>query len=167
MATTKKTATTAGAKKAPAQKTAPKGGNKVSIKPTAQLRRADGKIKALIWRYGYQPQITLVQNKLEEWYKIIGCTTIDIVSGRINGVPVDIIVDDEGKLNENTAKQITGFFMKDGKVLDTLVGTLIITGFADEDGELTDLPEKALEKVNAYEFSQGDNKTFCIGVDLL
>ncbi len=43
-----------------------------------------------------QPQIVETEGGLAEWYRLIKCDLIDIVSRKIGGRYYDIIVDDEG-----------------------------------------------------------------------
>ena len=43
-----------------------------------------------------QPQIVETEGGLEEWYRLIKCSLIDIVSREIGGRYYDVIVDDEG-----------------------------------------------------------------------
>ena len=40
-------------------------------------------------------------NSLDDYYKLIGCRTIDIISRSIGDVRVEIVIDDEGALVEN------------------------------------------------------------------
>lgn len=43
-----------------------------------------------------QPQVVETAGGLQEWYRLIKCDLIDIVSRKIGGRYYDIIVDDEG-----------------------------------------------------------------------
>ena len=43
-----------------------------------------------------QPQVVETAGGLQEWYRLIKCDLIDIVSRKIGGRYNDIIVDDEG-----------------------------------------------------------------------
>jgi len=80
-----------------------------------------------------------IRDELSEFYRLIGCDCIDIVSRSIGGVEFDIICDDEGLFAESPRISAVDRL---GNVM--LVGSLIVTGPADEDGNLTDLtPEQA------------------------
>lgn len=71
---------------------------------------------------------------LEDYYKMIGCRCIDIVRRKIGRKTYEIICDDEGLLqNDPLISAIDNL----GNVM--LVGSMIISGLADEEGELTDL----------------------------
>lgn len=71
---------------------------------------------------------------LEDYYKLIGCRCIDIVTRRIGRKVYDIIIDDEGLLTDDP---IISAIDDLGRVM--LVGNLIICGTADAEGELRDL----------------------------
>lgn len=43
-----------------------------------------------------QPQVVETEGGLLEWYRLIKCNLIDIVSRKIGGRYYDIILDDEG-----------------------------------------------------------------------
>ena len=73
-------------------------------------------------------------DSLQDYYDLIGCGCIDIVTRKIGRKVYDIIVDDEGLLkNDPLISAIDDL----GRVM--LVGSLIVCGVADEEGELTDL----------------------------
>lgn len=118
------------------------------------------KIKVVV----FNPQtprldIVTIENKLQNYYDIIGCDFIDITRVR----DINIICDDEGlllpkKLSyvEQTTKRV-------------LVGTLIFTGVTDEDGNFTDISEEQIHYLNTFYLIQdltsnnyflynGDNK---------
>ena len=76
-------------------------------------------------------------NTLDDYYRLIGCRTIDIVSRSIGDVRVEIVLDDEGALVEHpkvSAVDIVGDV--------SLYGNLLVaSGRVTEDGELTELTE--------------------------
>ena len=79
---------------------------------------------------------------LEDYYSMIGCSCIDIVTRKIGKKYFDIIVDDNGLLkNDPIISAIDDL----GRVM--LVGSLIICGLADDEGELTDLSDKDIEYI--------------------
>jgi len=71
---------------------------------------------------------------LEDYYKMIGCRCIDIVTRKIGRKYYDIVCDDEGTFVDDPLISAIDDF---GRVM--LVGSLIICGRADSEGELTDL----------------------------
>ena len=73
-------------------------------------------------------------NELEDYYKLIDCSTVDIVRRKIGRKWFEIICDDEGTFKEDCKISAIDNF---GNVM--LVGNLIICGLADSEGELTDL----------------------------
>lgn len=81
---------------------------------------------------------------LEDYYKSIGCRTIDIANRSIAGKRYDIICDDEGLFVEDP--KISAI---DGLGQPMLVGNLIIAGEADADGNLTDLSDADIEHIQA------------------
>lgn len=75
---------------------------------------------------------------LDDFYREIGCSCIDIASLSIGGKTFDIFVDDEGLLKDDAGEHISAIAMEDGSFLPQLVGTLV---FANHDaaGNTTDL----------------------------
>lgn len=80
---------------------------------------------------------TVEANGLDDYYKIIGCRTIDIIHRRIGDVEVEIVLDDEGALVEHPKVSAIGI---DGTPM--LCGNLLVaSGRVTDDGELTELTE--------------------------
>lgn len=71
---------------------------------------------------------------LEDYYKLIGCRCIDIVTRKIGRKVYDIICDDEGTFVDDP---LISAIDDVGRVM--LVGNLIVCGLADDEGELTSL----------------------------
>ena len=74
-------------------------------------------------------------NGLDDYYRLIGCRTIDIVSRSIGDIRVEIVIDDEGALVDNpkiSAIDIDGTPMLFGNLL-------VASGRVTDDGELTEL----------------------------
>ena len=86
---------------------------------------------------------TVEANGLDDYYRLIGCRTIDIVSRTIGDVKVEIIIDDEGALVNNptiSAIDIAG--------TPVLCGNLLVaSGRVTEDGELTELTEAEIDEI--------------------
>lgn len=86
---------------------------------------------------------TVEANGLDDYYKIIGCRTIDIISRSIGDVRVEIVIDDEGALVEHpkvSAISIDGTPMLFGNLL-------VASSRVTEDGELTELTEKEVDEI--------------------
>lgn len=64
------------------------------------------------------------KNRLKEYYDILKCDTIDIVSYNIKGKKYDIIVDDEGLFKENNPPAIALIYA--GELTGYLVGNAFI-----------------------------------------
>ena len=82
-------------------------------------------------------------NDLEDYYRLIGCRTIDIVSRTIGDVKVEIVCDDEGALVNNpkvSAIDIDGTPMLFGNLL-------VASGRVTEDGELTELTKAEVKEL--------------------
>ena len=93
------------------------------------------------------------EHELEQFYGLLDCDTIDIVTDTINGKEFDLIVDDEGLLTQREPSYLTS----DGRVL---VGNILFchndgngatTGIDKEDVDLLSV-QLALnaEKLNSY-----------------
>ena len=84
-------------------------------------------------------------NGLEDYYKYIGCSVIDIVRRKIGDVTVEIVCDDEGTFVEHpkvSAIDIVG--------QPCLYGNLLVAGGEVIDGELTELTEKEIEYIKLF-----------------
>ena len=84
-------------------------------------------------------------NGLEDYYKYIGCSVIDIVRRKIGDVMVEIVCDDEGTFAEHpkvSAIDVAG--------QPCLFGNLLIAGGKVIDGELTELTEQEIEYIKGF-----------------
>lgn len=85
---------------------------------------------------------TVDADGVEEFYKLLHCTTIDIVQRIIGDRWYDIVYDDNGTFVEDP--RISAVDSK-GQIM--LVGNLLICGLADADGVLTSLSEEDIEHI--------------------
>lgn len=82
-------------------------------------------------------------NTLDDYYRLIGCRTIDIISRSIGDIRVEIVLDDEGALVENpkvSAISVDGTPMLFGNLL-------IASGRVTDDGELTELTKDEIDEI--------------------
>ena len=82
-------------------------------------------------------------NDLEDYYRLIGCRTIDIVSRSIGDVRVEIVLDDEGAIIDKpkvSAIDIDGTPMLFGNLL-------VASGRVTDDGELTELTRAEIDEI--------------------
>ena len=82
-------------------------------------------------------------NGLDDYYRLIGCRCIDIVSRTIGDVKVEIVLDDEGAIIDKpkvSAIDIDGTPMLFGNLL-------VASGRVTEDGELTELTKAEVDEV--------------------
>ena len=82
-------------------------------------------------------------NELDDYYRLIGCRTIDIVSRSIGDVRVEIVLDDEGAIIDKpkaSAIDIHGTPMLFGNLL-------VASGRVTEDGELTELTKREVDEI--------------------
>lgn len=86
------------------------------------------------------PEYIEIPDKLNEYIKLINCQYIDIIKRRINDVEFQVVLDDEGLLRENPKISAFG-------PCEEIAGNLVITGLADENGNLTDLNEDTAMKI--------------------
>ena len=80
---------------------------------------------------------------LDDYYRFIGCRTIDIISRSIGDIKVEIIIDDEGALVNNpkvSAISIDGTPMLFGNLL-------VASGRVTKDGELTELTRAEIDEI--------------------
>ena len=83
-------------------------------------------------------------NTLADYYKLIGCRTIDIVHRTIgDDIEVEIVIDDEGALVESPK---VSAISPEGT--PALYGNLLIaSGRVTDDGELTELTEAEVDEI--------------------
>lgn len=101
-----------------------------------------------------------IEDELDSFYKILNCSTIDIVVRRIGGrhkKVFDIVCDDEGLFKE---PQKISAIDNLGNV--QLVGNIFITGTADDKGNLTSLSpsdvayiKSRVQKMDTRKFPDG------------
>ena len=87
-----------------------------------------------------------INDELSEFYKIIGCDCIDIVSRDVGDRTYKVIVDDEALLKENP--QISFYDMEDQDYV--LFGNLIFCGNDVEDGNLTSITQEDAEYLSKH-----------------
>ena len=91
-----------------------------------------------------------VEYSLDSFYKLLHCSTIDIITRTVNGTPVSIICDDEAMLKDDSLLSATGKTRRDSLGDPMLAGALfIVAPEADENGDLVSLTEAARRKVLA------------------
>ena len=82
-------------------------------------------------------------NTLDDYYRLIGCDYVDIISRSIGDIRVEIVIDDEGALVKNpkvSAIDIDGTPMLYGNLL-------IASGRVTDDGELTELTDAEVDEI--------------------
>ena len=82
-------------------------------------------------------------NELDDYYRLIGCRTIDIVSRSIGDVRVEIVLDDEGAIIDKpkvSAIDIDGTPMLFGNLL-------VASSRVTDDGELTELTQEEIYEI--------------------
>lgn len=80
--------------------------------------------------------------ELEDYYKLIGCRTIETVNWEIMGRRFDIVCDEEGLFFENP--KISSI---DDKCNVMSVGNLVVCGEADDNGRLTSLYDEDVRHI--------------------
>lgn len=83
--------------------------------------------------------------ELDTFYKLVQCNTIDIVKSKVNGIDVEIIVDDEGLFVKDPILSCVRKSSEFDKFVPALYGNLLITGPADREGDLTALSDDVIE----------------------
>ena len=85
-------------------------------------------------------------NGLEDYYKYIRCSVIDIVRRKIGDLTVEIVCDDEGALCEHPKVSAVDAVFG----LPELYGNLLVAGGKVIDGNLTELTEKEIEYIKQF-----------------
>ena len=86
-----------------------------------------------------------VVDTLDTWYKELGCELIEIHNVDIGGRRFEVICDEEARL-KNERLWISGIPLGFPKA-PCIVGTIAITGAADDEGDLTTLTEDDYELI--------------------
>lgn len=86
-------------------------------------------------------------DELDALYSLLDCDMIEIHSIRINGNPkaFDVVMDEEGTFKEDPKISAIN---EDGQPM--FVGSLLVTGCADEEGELTSLTEDDIDFIKSH-----------------
>ena len=84
-------------------------------------------------------------NGLEDYYKYIGCSVIDIVRRKIGDLWVEIVCDDEGTFAEHPKVSAIDIVGK-----PCLFGNLLVASGDVIDGNLTELTEEEVEYVKSF-----------------
>lgn len=84
--------------------------------------------------------VETLSGDLEDYYRALDCSYIDIVSLKIGPHTVDLILDDEGLLN----RRLPLVFDSEGHPL--YVGSVFVCS-VDEDGREADLPDDAMSYI--------------------
>ena len=100
-----------------------------------------------------------IEDSLETYYRMLHCDCIDIVKRAVGPEKIlyEIVCDDNGALHKNRISAI------DRNGAAQLVGSLMVTGLADENGDLTSLSdddaayiESCIRNVPTVMFPQGN-----------
>ncbi|MBQ8725740.1 MAG: hypothetical protein IJY84_01390 [Clostridia bacterium] len=92
------------------------------------------------------PEVLLIEDRLETYYKLIGCDTIDIVTRRIGGKAFHVICDDEILIK----KSLRSPFPRIGVYAPndwSIYGNVVIIGYVNAVGEFTELSEDDCELI--------------------
>ena len=84
-------------------------------------------------------------NHLQEYYKYLNCSIVDITSRKVGGKWFDIIADDEGMLKENPIVSAL-----DSNTQPALVGNLLFCNYDSETGEEVSLTDDDIEHLEKY-----------------
>ena len=107
-------------------------------------------------------ELMTIEDKLEVFYDLIHCRTIDIVERRFKGVLFDIVCDDEALLREVVGLPTSLWFGRKEKgertgVLEGLYGTLLLCHH-DDKGNLTSATIEDLLTIRRSFIMVGDDK---------
>jgi len=94
-----------------------------------------------------------IANRLEAFYGLLKCSTIDIVTRNFGGQLIDIICDDEGLLDPEKRQKpaIITTDKKGENVLEQIVGNCILCAH-DEEGESISLTAEQIKAISKCQF---------------
>ena len=90
---------------------------------------------------GRKVEVLTIKKSLDEYYKLLNCHTIDIVSRDVNGVSYDIICDDEGLFKDEI---VITCINTDYEPM--LVGSLFVVAFDGKD-DIRSLTDEEIENL--------------------
>lgn len=99
------------------------------------------KIKAILVKVGQKPALIELEESLENLQKLVG-GFIEMVQ-LTDDIDVDIVVNEEGKLNGSLMNKI---IVHEDRVIDVLAGDLVIVGANTLTGETVSVPESKIER---------------------
>lgn len=94
-----------------------------------------------------QLEFDFVEDNLKSYYKILECDMIQIIQLKINDKLYSFILDDEGKLKEN---YINIILTKKGKIIDEIVGHVIIQKYDFENDEAENLTASDQQNIQQW-----------------
>ena len=104
------------------------------------------KIKVVILKRnnegGLVVQAKEIEDTLSNYYEILSCDNIDIVTRKIKGFKACFVVDDEYLLKHTPNQPPVAVFVGDGD--EAIYGSLVITGKSDEEGKLSSLDDNQI-----------------------
>ena len=83
-----------------------------------------------------------IEDKLETYYDLIGCDSIEITTLHFIDCDVNVVVDEEGLFKD---KPIPSILTQAGEY--AIVGNAVITGGVDEKGDLTSLRDHEITQI--------------------
>lgn len=95
--------------------------------------------------FGHIMEFT-IEPTLENYYRLLYCNLIDIVVRTVGGKKYAFIVDDEGLLKDRPIASA----IEPRNFDNALVGSLLVTGVPDEDGELTSLTDEDVANIMGH-----------------
>ena len=85
-----------------------------------------------------------IEDTLSNYYEILSCNNIDIVTRKIKGFKACFVVDDEYLLKHTPNQPPVSVFVGDGD--EAIYGALVITGYsANEGGKLLSLTDEQID----------------------
>ena len=93
---------------------------------------------------------TIFIDTLDNLYKLLECSTIDIQVRYINGKPYDFIFDDEYLLNGKSQEPRNAIAIgtRKGEILEVIFYSLLICGLADQEGKETALTDSDIQNIS-------------------
>ena len=92
---------------------------------------------------------TIFIDTLDNLYKLLECSTIDIQVRYIDGKPYDLIFDDEYMINGKSQepKNCVALGTRKDEILEAIFGNLLICGIANDKGEETSLNDYDIKAI--------------------
>lgn len=90
-------------------------------------------------------KVVELESTLEEYYKLLNCDCIEMISRKFNNTYYDVIVDEEGLFKQNLVPTAQSYD-ENGVKFETIFGNMLVTK-VNEEGDCVDLNAEDIKNI--------------------